>query len=110
MSLSLSGLSTPRVNVLDPVYQANPNFKPDKASLYKSPDSHDGWIHAHNSVRYEIGEMKRVLESISTTPMVEWQLASVKAWWAGHEKHVHEHHSNEDDILNPVLRERIIYP
>merc|ERR1711998_355651 len=38
------------------------------------------------------------------------QVESVQAWWAGHAKHIHEHHSNEDDIFNPVLRERIVYP
>jgi len=109
-TMSLSGLTTPLVDTQDPIYQADPNFKPDKAHLYKAPNSHDGWVHAHNAVRFEIGEMKRVLEAISSEPLVHWQLTSIKAWWAGHETHIHEHHSNEDDIMNPVLRERIIYP
>lgn len=78
--------------------------------MYKYPESHDGWVLAHNAVRFEIGEMKRVLETINDEVLVRWQVDAVQAWWKGHEVHVHEHHSNEDDLFNPVLRERIVYP
>jgi len=106
----INGFDTPRVDTTDLQYQRDPAHKPDKTSLWKTSESHDGWVHAHNAVRYEIGEMKRVVEALDASPLKDWQVASVKAWWSGHEKHIHEHHSNEDDIFNPVIRERVIYP
>merc|ERR1719453_2975838 len=106
----IDGYRTPRVSTQDPIYQASAEFKPDKEHLWKFPASHDGWVHAHNAVRFEIGEMKRVCEALGSSTLAEWQVAAVKAWWAGHEKHVHEHHSNEDDIFNPVIRTRVAYP
>lgn len=114
-SVLIDGFRTPRVDTSDLAYQADANFMPDKEHLWKAPAEHDGWVHAHNAVRFEIGEMKRVLAALSSdggssTKLVQWQLDAVQAWWAGHERHVHEHHSNEDDIMNPVLRTRINYP
>jgi len=106
----IDGFRTPAVDVTDLRYQADPNFAPDKTHLWKAPASHDGWVHAHNAVRFEIGEMKRVVEALGTSVLAEWQVSAVKTWWAGHAAHVHEHHSNEDDIFNPVLRTRIVYP
>jgi len=110
MSAIIDGFSTPRVNVTDLNYQKDPNFLPDKMDLWKTPESCDGWVHAHNAVRFEIGELKRVLEALNTKPLEAWEVAAVKAWWAGHEKHVHEHHHNEDDLFNPVIRTRVLYP
>merc|ERR1719240_525231 len=46
----------------------------------------------------------------SSTVLASWQVDPLQAWWSGHEKHIHEHHVNEDDIFNPVLRTRIVYP
>lgn len=106
----IDGFRTPTVDVTDLRYQADPAYLPDKTHLWKAPAEHDGWVHAHNAIRYEIGELKRVIEALGSTALVEWQVTSVQAWWACHETHVHEHHSNEDDYLNPVLRKRINYP
>ena len=106
----IDGFNTPRVDTSDLRYQRDPAFKPDKAALWDAPESHDGWVHSHNAVRFEIGEMKRVLEALEHTTLATWQVESVQAWWSGHETHIHEHHSNEDDIFNPMLRERIVYP
>jgi len=106
----IDGFRTPRVDVTDLSYQADPAFLPDKTPLWKSPEAHDGWVHAHNAIRFEIGEMKRVLEALAAAPLAPWQVAAVQAWWAGHSVHVHEHHANEDDIFNPVLRTRVAYP
>merc|ERR1712110_598539 len=94
----------------DLAYQADPNYKPDKTVLWTTPEAHDGWVHAHNAIRFEIGEMKRMLEALGTLTLVEWQVRAVQAWWANHAIHVHEHHKNEDDIFNPVLRTRVVYP
>jgi len=106
----IDGFRTPRVDTQNPVYQADPAFKPDKSHLWKTDESHDGWVHAHNAIRFEIGELKRALEALVSTSLADWQVTAVQSWWAGHETHVHEHHSNEDDVLNPVLRTRIAYP
>lgn len=106
----LDGFRTPAVDVNDLAYQADPAFLPDKTDLWTAPAAHDGWVHAHNSIRYELGELSRVLKALGTARLQEWQVAAVRAWWAGHTKHVHEHHTNEDDIMNPFLRTRIAYP
>jgi len=115
MATLIDGFRTPRVDTSALAYQADANFKPDKEHLWTAPAEHDGWVHAHNALRFEIGEMKRVLAALSSeggsgTKLAQWQLDAVQAWWAGHERHVHEHHSNEDEIMNPVLRARINYP
>lgn len=109
---TLNGFSTPRVDTTDLAYQADPAFKPDKADLWKTPEANDGWVHAHNAVRFEIGEMKRVVEALTAPPvrLEKWQVDAVQSWWRGHEVHIHEHHTNEDEIFNPVIRTRVIYP
>jgi len=106
----IDGFRTPLVDVNDLKHMADPSFKPDKAALWNTHKSRDGWVLAHNSVRFELGEMKRVLAALANTTLAEWQVAAVKAWWAGHATHVHEHHANEDNIFNPFLRTRITYP
>jgi len=106
----IDGFRTPRVDTADLAYQADPVHLPDKAGLWKTPEAHDGWVHAHNAIRFEIGEMKRAAAALGETPLAPWQLEAVRAWWAGHAAHVHEHHSNEDEIFNPVLRTRVNYP
>ena len=103
-STLINGFRTARVDTSDLRYQADPAFKPDKAQMWKTEEAHDGWVHAHNAIRFEIGELKRVLDALGSTTLAEWQVRAVKAWWANHEVHVHEHHRNEDDVLNPVLR------
>merc|ERR1712224_1163157 len=44
------------------------------------------------------------------TTLADWQGSAIKAWWGNHATHIHEHHSNEDDFMNPVLKTRIAYP
>merc|ERR1712066_839886 len=80
----IDGFRTPLVDVTDLAYQADPNFMPDKTDLWKHPESNDGWVLAHNAVRFEIGEMKRVVEALSTKILEEWEVMAVKAWWSGH--------------------------
>lgn len=106
----IDGFRTPLVDTGDVAYQADPAFPPDKASLWKTPLEHDGWVHAHNAIRFEIGELKRVINALVDQPLTAWQIDAVQSWWKGHAAHIHEHHSNEDNILNPVLRTRIVYP
>merc|ERR1719198_2224148 len=80
----IDGFRTPTVDVSDLQYQADARFMPDKGRLWKTPASHDGWVHAHNAIRFEIGELKRVLEALGTAVLAEWQVHAVKTWWAGH--------------------------
>jgi len=109
--MHIDGFSTPRVDVTDPAFQADSAYKPDKVELWANlPESNDGWVHAHNAVRFELGEFKRVIIQLGEKALDDWEVQAVKAWWAGHEKHIHEHHSNEDDIFNPKIRERVVYP
>lgn len=90
-------------------YQANPDFKPDKRNLWKIPPKKTGWVLAHNAIRGEISSFEKTLINIKN-PLQKSQIESIKIWWNGHFIHVHEHHSNEDNVFNPFLRTRINYP
>ena len=74
MSTTIDGFRTPPVDTTDLAYQADPQFKPDKLSLWTSPASHDGWVHAHNAIRFELGELKRVLAALHSTPLGQHSL------------------------------------
>ena len=108
----INGFETAPINVSDPQYQADAAFPADKAHLWsKIPTEEDGWVRAHNAVRFEISEFKRAIQAVGTATALEaWQVDAVRAWMAGHMRHVHEHHHNEDAIFNPFLRTRINYP
>ena len=41
---------------------------------------------------------------------IDWEVASIQRWWKSHFIHIHSHHQNEDEKMNPYLRERILYP
>ena len=41
---------------------------------------------------------------------IDWEVASIQRWWKSHLNHIHSHHQNEDEKMNPYLRERILYP
>ena len=106
----IAGFRTPLVDATAIQYQAGPSFKPDKAHLWKQPASHDGWCRAHNAIRFEIGEFKRVINALRGRALVDWQILAMQTWWAGHAAHVREHDRNEDDVRIPQLRTRIVYP
>lgn len=42
--------------------------------------------------------------------VTDWEVEAIKEWWALHSEHIHGHHHNEDDIMNPFLRSRINLP
>ena len=109
-ALVLDGLNTHKVDTSDPALQADPNFPPDKEGTWKYPAELDGWIRAHNSIRAELDKMLKVLRHLGDRELKSWEATAIKEWWAGHEEHIHGHHSNEDDVLNPFLRKRIVYP
>lgn len=86
------------------------NFPPNKLPMWNHPKEEDGWMHAHNSIRAEIECMKGCLENVKGRDLVAWEKECIKSWWAEHEKHVHDHHSNEDTRFVPLLSQRFIWP
>jgi len=109
-TLILDGLKTHKVDTSDRTLQADKNFPPDKEGTWKTPAEVDGWIRAHDSIRAELDKMLKVLRHLGDRELKNWEATAIKEWWAGHEEHIHGHHSNEDDLLNPFLRTRIVYP
>lgn len=73
---------------------------------------HTGWVHAHNSIRYEMKELNAAFRAIQSRgqPLTEWEIQCIKSVWESHEIHVHAHHSNEDDHFVPFLKTRFVYP
>ena len=119
------------INTKDPQWQADPKYKPDKDELWTYPASDDGWIKAHDAIRYEVDTFLRALESFvlsfsklsanttnntntsntsTSTNLPEWTTHAIEIFWRHHEKHVSNHHSNEDDIMNPFMKKRVNLP
>lgn len=63
-------------------------------------------ILAHNAIRKEITEMKQVLDNLRD--IEAWQIASIRAWWKGHEAHMRFHCRNEHSHLHPAMCERLL--
>lgn len=103
-----------KFDVKDPKWQAHSNFEPIHEVTYPFPLEKDGWVHAHNSIRAEISGLRTAFDEIIARgdgiSMPDWAVMSLQTWWKAHTEHIHGHHSNEDDILNPKLRERFHYP
>lgn len=108
----IDGFATPAVDVTDLRFQADPAHAPDKMSLWAEiPVEHDGWVRAHNAVRHELSQFQKALSAIGMDqPLCGWQVYAIKSYIAGHLVHVHEHNKNEDDVFNPALRKRVVYP
>lgn len=53
---------------------------------------------------------REALESIQKRPLKEWEIAAIQMAAAGHLEHIHEHHTNEDEIFAPALRVRFRWP
>jgi hemerythrin-like domain-containing protein len=103
-----------KFDVKDPKWQVHNNFQPIHESTYTFPLEKDGWVHAHNSIRAEIHGLRTALNEVMARGdgdfMPDWAVMSLQTWWKAHAEHIHGHHTNEDDILNPKLRERFHYP
>jgi hypothetical protein len=86
----------------------------DKEPLWNHPQEDDGWVHAHNALRGEIeGYGKALANTVARSDgkaPAAWEVAAMQQWWAGHAAHVLNHHKNEDDLFNPVMKERIRWP
>jgi len=104
------GAGMSRVNPTSRKYQLTEEFGPDKEKEWAYPEHQDGWMHAHNSLRHEISDMKAVLAKLKGRKLEAWEVASITAWWKSHLVCIHAHHKNEDDIFTPFLSTRIKYP
>ncbi|CAB9524863.1 expressed unknown protein [Seminavis robusta] len=103
------------IDVTDLQYQASKSFLPDKESLWKFPQEHDGWVHAHNAIRGEMQTIEdcfRVIQSRSKKqPQLQnWEAAALRTVFDAHVNFVHVHHTNEDDIITPWLATRVNLP
>jgi hypothetical protein len=104
--------TTTKFDATDSKYQLKDEFKPDKEKLWPYPKEEDGWVHAHNALRFEIREL---IEAVDAThkrspQLQQWEIDCIAKAWKGHEDHIHSHHSNEDNIMGPYLSTRFHYP
>ena len=81
----------------------------DKASLWKYPETSDGWYRIHNALKAEMLKFAAGM-SACKTPLEAWQVDALQAYWKGHMKLVHKHHMHEDDMFTPMLKEKVNYP
>lgn len=86
-------------------------FLPDKEALWKYPAISDGWFRIHNTIRAEMGKFRAMLVRVSQeTVMQDWQIDALKTYWKGHFALVHSHHWHEENLFNPMLKERVELP
>ena len=86
-------------------------FLPDKEALWKYPAISDGWFRIHNTIRAEMGKFRAMLVRVSQeTVMQDWQIDALKTYWKGHFQIVHTHHGHEENLFNPMLKERVELP
>ena len=86
-------------------------FLPDKEALWKYPAISDGWFRIHNTIRAEIGKFHAMLGRVSQETVIEdWQIDALKTYWRGHFELVHTHHGHEENLFNPMLKERVDLP
>ena len=82
----------------------------DHSDTWKTPIHKDGWVMAHNSIRSELSEFHYVLKHLQNRNLTQLHIHHLHKWWRGHSEHIHCHHSNEDDKLNPFIRTKVEYP
>lgn len=101
-----------KFDATDSKFQLKAEFKPDKENLWPYPKEEDGWVHAHNALRFEIREMILAVEATKkrSSKLQQWEIDCIAKAWKAHEEHIHSHHSNEDHIMAPFLSTRFHYP
>jgi hemerythrin-like domain-containing protein len=107
-------LSKP-IDTSDLKYQADKAFQPDKESTWKFPKEHDGWVHAHNTIRGELQSIEDCLKAIQSRSgkqgtLQSWEIHALQTVIKAHCEFVHIHHENEDIIASPFLATRINLP
>jgi hypothetical protein len=102
------------IDTSDIKFQRKEDSKPDKEHLWKEqPIEEDGWVHAHNALRGELEDMKESMLLFSRNypdGAPSWTIELIKSVWKEHQTHVISHHTNEDDIMTPFMKERIVLP
>jgi hemerythrin-like domain-containing protein len=84
---------------------------PDKEAQWKYPAISDGWFRIHNAIRAEMGKFRAILVRVSQqTEIEDWQINALKTYWKGHSELVHSHHAHEEELLIPMLKERVDLP
>lgn len=101
------------VDTTDSRYQVTANFPGDKSNSWHYPIEDDGWIHAHNALRGEVQDMKEALQAFPKTfpdGAPKWAVSAIQQVWKNHHDNIHGHHTNEDAIMTPFLKTRIVLP
>jgi hypothetical protein len=104
-------MTAPAFDPTDKQYQLKEEFPPDKASTWKLPMEQDGWIKAHDSLRKDISILIQAFEACAGRgPIKQWEADIIKDVLGFHHTFIHEHHTNEDDVMGPFLKQRFLYP
>jgi len=85
-------------------------YPPDKSGLWTAPMETYGWFLEHCNIRSECTKMADVLDKLGTKTLEEWEIESLRSWFANHNLHIHEHHMHEDNIFTPFMQTRINLP
>ena len=98
-----------------PQYQLHVAYPPNKAKTWKMKTEDDGWVLIHNCIRTEMDRLHKVLSTLLSrlsekANLKSWEVESLKYIFQIHFQTVHGHHTNEDEILTPVLKQRFAYP
>jgi hemerythrin-like domain-containing protein len=114
MTSNIETISNP-IDTSDLKYQADKAFLPDKESVWKFPKEHDGWFHAHNTIRATLQDIEDCLTAVQSragkdTMLQSWEVQALQTVVDAHLEFVHLHHSNEDDVASPFLATRIKLP
>jgi Hemerythrin HHE cation binding domain len=101
-----------QIDPTSPEYQIGNEFSPDKEKSWPFAPEMDGWVLAHNGLRGEMELMREALESIAKRgqQMHPREIKAIKDALKVHLKHIHIHHSIEDDIFTPEYKKRFRYP
>jgi hypothetical protein len=95
----------------DKQYQLKEEFPPDKATTWEQPIEQDGWIKAHDCLRKDIATLIEAFEaSASRGPIKQWEADIIKDVFWLHNSFIHHHHSTEDDVIGPFLKQKFLYP
>lgn len=108
LSLNHSELTT-CFDPMDPSYQVQPKYRPDKSSSWTYGLDTDGWMIAHDALRGEVSDFESVLNA-SKHRISHSQTVAIQKWWSLHVKHMQSHHKNEDKIVKHFVSQRFIYP
>jgi hypothetical protein len=94
---------------MEPSYQVQPKYRPDKSSTWTYGLDADGWMIAHDALRGEVSDFELALNE-SNHRISHSQTMAIQKWWNLHLKHMQSHHRNEDKIVKRFVSRRFIYP